>query len=277
VLAVRPVFHWFKVKRSAQLAENANALVAAGNLKEAAGKFRAALQLDPIGYPALHGAARLASQVGRPEALDLWEQVVKTRQATIEDRQAYAEQLMLVGRARPASAVIEALLKDAPNAKTLDLAARYSRSTGETAKALQFARLAVKATPNDNAQRFKLAELLATSTDSAERAEARKILWELSVGPYRQPAIEALAASPELSDAERKQALDLLGTISSKNLRDELLAADLKLQLHLSDPQTIYDEVIAQWNRGEVSDLVETRPVVESPSAVRTRALASPG
>src|SRR5438132_12168620 len=107
----RPTFHWFKATRAAQLAATGNLLADAGKLVDAADKFRAALQLDPVSYPALQGAARLASRVGRPEALDLWEQVVKTPRATVDDRQQYAEQLLLRGRPRIAATTIEALLK----------------------------------------------------------------------------------------------------------------------------------------------------------------------
>ena len=194
IVAARPTFHWFKATRAAQLAATANSLADAGKLVESADKFRAALQLDPVSYPALQGAARLASRVGRPEAIDLWEQVVKTSRATVDDRQQYAEQLLLSGRPRMAANAIEGLLKSAPNAKTFELASRYARSVGETSKAIQFARLAIKSAPNDQGARFHLAELLASSTDANDRSEARKILWELSNAgnAYRQAAIEAL-------------------------------------------------------------------------------------
>lgn len=259
LVAAKPVFHWFKSTRAAQLATDGNSLAASGKLNEAADKFRAALHLDPVSYPALQGAAQLASRVQRPEALDLWEQVVKSRRATVSDRQGYAEQLLLSGRPRSAAAVIEKLLKVAPDAKTLDLASRYARSAGDTAKALQFSRLAVKTAPNDILARFHLSELLAASSDSSERAEARRMLWELGdkPGPYRQSAIEALAIAPELSDAERQRVVDLLSSLSPQTVKDSLLAADLRLQLHSSDAPRIYEEVVDRWGHGEVADLVE--------------------
>ncbi len=57
-------------------------------------QYRAALQLDPLGYPGLEGAARLASRADRPEAIDLWEQVIKLPQCTTQDRQEYAALLI---------------------------------------------------------------------------------------------------------------------------------------------------------------------------------------
>jgi len=259
LLTVKPLFRWFKANRAAQLAEAGNNLVRAGKLNEGADKFRAALQLYPVSYPALQGAARLASQVGRPEAIDLWEQVVKSPNATVEDRQGYAEQLLVAGRPRLAATTIDRLLKEHPDTKTLELAARYSRSVGDTVKAVQYARLAVKNSPNDKLVLFHLAELLAASNDSTERSEAREILWKLTDAgdPYRQSAIEALAGAPGLSDDERKRVLDLLGSLSPNNIRDALLAANLRLELRTDEPEKIYDEMTARWNGGDVSQLVD--------------------
>jgi hypothetical protein len=257
--AGRPAFHWFKSSRATQLAISANQLADAGKLNDAADKFRAALQLDPINYTALQGAAKLASRVGRPEALDLWEQVVKRPAATLSDRQDYAEQLILAGRPRMAAAIIEALLKNSPDTRTLELASHYSRSTADMGKAIQFARLAVKSAPGNNLLSFRLAELLATSTESADRAEARQILWKVSEtpNPYRQVAIESLAGTPELTDSERQRVLDLLGSFSPKTIKDDLLDADLRLQMKSVEPGALYDRVISRWNQADVPQLID--------------------
>ncbi|MFL6513467.1 MAG: hypothetical protein ACJ8M1_00415 [Chthoniobacterales bacterium] len=258
LIAAKPVFHWFKSQRAAQLAGKAEVLAAAGKLNDAADNYRAALQLDPVSYPALQGAARLATRVARPEALDLWEQVVKTRRATPEDRQEYAQQLIQVGRPKAAAATIEALVKGAPTPKTFQIAARYCRAVGETTKAIQFARLAIKGSPNDPLARFELAQMLALSTDGGERTEARNILWELtrSDTPYRQPAIEALAAAPELADSERQKLLDLLSSARPNDIRSDLVAADLRLQLPGVDPERTYDDLVARWSKGSVTQVV---------------------
>ena len=255
----RPAFHWFKSSRATQLAVSANTLVVSGNLKDAADKFRAALQLDPVNYDALRGAAQLASRVRRPEALGLWEQVVKSPRATVADRQGYVEEALRAGRPRLVAGIIDRLLKEDPGAKTLGLASQFARSAGESAKAIQFARLAVKNSPNDDAARLQLATLLAASGDKTQRTEAQMILWSLSrtSGTYRQAAIEGLASAPGLSEAERLQVLQLLQNLTPENLKDALLAADVRLQLPMADAHQIYDETIARWNHGSVSELVD--------------------
>jgi tetratricopeptide (TPR) repeat protein len=259
LFGARPLFRWFKSTRATQLATQANTLAASGKFNAAADKFRAALHLDPLNFTALEGAAQLASRIGRPEAVGLWEQVLKDRRTSVADRQGYVEQLLRVGRPRLAASTVDRLIKEDPSAKTFELASLYWRSLGESAKAIQFARLAVKSSPNDDVARYQLAVLLAVSTDPADRTEARTILWNLSQtsGSHRQAAIEALASSPELSDTERRQILELLGSISPETIKDSLLAADQRLQLQTENPQQIYDQIIARWIRGNASELVK--------------------
>ena len=255
----RPLFHWFKVKRATQIAAAADNFARLEKWKEAADKYRAALQLDPINYAALKGAANLATRLGRPEAIDLWEQVAKTHNATVPDRQQYAEQLLIADRPRLAALVIDPLLKQAPDTTTLQLASRYAQKVGDTNKAVEFARLAVKRAPDDQAAQFRLAQLLAESTNEEQRAEARKILWRLTdqPGSLHRSAIEALARAPELTDSERERVLQMLGAIGPSNVRDDLLAADLRLQLQPDQAVEIYDQLMARWNQSGPSDLLD--------------------
>jgi hypothetical protein len=258
-LGARPVYHWLKDRRAEQFAAAGDAFAQAGKWDDAAQRYRAALQLDPLGYHGLEGAARLATRLGRPEAVDLWEQVYKLPQCTTADRQEYGELLVKLDRLIVAQRIIERLLKTDPDTRTLDLASRYSQKTGDSDKAIKFARLAVKRSPNDPAARFELADLLAQTTDLAERAEARKLLWQLAGadGIYKRPAVEALARAPELSGDERNRILEALDTLSPPNITGALLASDLRIHLHPEDADRIYDDTIARWSRGEMADLIQ--------------------
>ena len=258
-VGTKPVYRWLKARRAEQFAAAGDAFAQAGKWNDAAQKYRAALQLDPLGYRGLEGGARLATRLGRPEAVDLWEQVYKLPQCTTADRQEYADLLVKLDRLNVGQRIIERLLKNDPDARTLDLASRYSQKTGDSGKAIEFARLAVKRSPNDSVARFQLAELLAQTTDLAQRTEARKLLWELAGtdGVHKRPAIEALARAPELSGVERNRVLEALDTLSPPNITDALLASDLRIQLHPEDADRIYDKTIARWSRGEIADLIQ--------------------
>lgn len=259
IVGAKRLYHWAKARRADQFAAAGDEFAKAEKWNESAEKYRAALQLDPLGYHGLSSAARLASKLGRPEAVDLWEQVVRLPQATTADRQEYADILLQLGRLKIAEKIIDPLLKRDPDTKTLELASRYSRKQGDDQKALEFARIAVKRAPNDDFARFQLADLLAGSSDPGQQNEARKILWEIAgkEGPFRQPATEALARAPELSEEERKRLLPMLDALSPANIKDALLASDLRIQLYAGEAERIYDQTVARWNAGQTADLIE--------------------
>ena len=155
VIGAKPGYHWLKARRAEQFAAEGGELFKQGKWNEAAEKYRAALQLDPLGYPGLEGAARLASRADRPEAAYLWEQVFKSPQCTDADRQEYAALLLKLKRLDVAGKIIDQLLKANPDTKTLTLASRYAEQTGESGKALEFAKVAMNRAPDDDAARSR--------------------------------------------------------------------------------------------------------------------------
>ena len=259
IVGGREGYRWAKARRAEHFADQAIKLEAAGKIVEAASQYRAALQLDPLGYRGLQGAARFASKLGRPEAVGLWGEVVKLPESTLSDKQEYADILISLGSVRNAEPIIQSLLKNNPDTKTLLMAARYSRATGDLSKAIEFARVAVQRAPSDEKARFALADLLAISTEAADRAEARKILWELTAkeGPYHRPAILGLASAPELSPDERTRILAQMEANPSGEINEALLAADLRLQLHPEDADKIFDQTIAHWNNSDTPALIQ--------------------
>lgn len=259
VIGAKPGYHWLKARRAEQFAAEGVGLFKQEKWNEAAEKYRAALQLDPLGYPGLEGAARVASRTNRPEATYLWEQVVKSPQCTDSDRQEYAALLLKLKRLDVAGKIIDQLLKANPDTKTLTLASRYAEQMGDPGKALEFAKVAMNRAPDDDAARSRMAELLAASTDSAQQAEARRILWELAgkEGPYKRLALQVLARAPELSTDEQTRILRSLEGLASPTVEDALLAADFRIKLQLGDADHIYDEMIARFEKGDVTALVQ--------------------
>jgi hypothetical protein len=119
--------------------------------------------------------------------------------------------------------------------------------------------VAVNRAPDDASAQFALADLLAASTDASNRAEARRILWDLVAkeGPSQQPALLGLAIAPELSADEQTRVLQMLEAKPPPGIRSSLLAADLRLQLHPDDAANIFDQTVARWNNSEDADLNE--------------------
>ena len=259
IVAGTLAYHWFKGQRAERFAAAGNAFVAADKWNDAAVQYRVALQLDPSNYHGLSGAARLASKAERPEALELWQKVLAVPQCTIRDREDYAELLIKTNRLNLAEKVIDPLLKDNPDTKALQLAARYSRKIGDNVKAGEYLRIASKRAPDDDAPRFQFAEVLAQSTDAADQAEARKILWELAArsNVYKKAAVEALGAAPELTTDERKRLLQELMALTPKTAKDDLLAADMRVQLQPDEAARIYREEVERWRNGQSQELLD--------------------
>lgn len=252
-------YQWVRVRRANKFATAGDSMREANKLNDAAVQYRVALQLDPNNYHALSGAARLASQADRPEAIELWQKVIESRKSTLQDHEDYAELLIKNNRLALAEKILDPLLKGNPDTRALRLASRYSVKMGEDAKALDFMRIASKRAPEDDATRFQLAELLAQSTDPSEQAEARKILWDLAgkSNTYKQVAVEALAAAPQLTGDEQTRLVQELTDLTSKTIKDDLLVADLKLQLHPDDAAHIYQETTTRWQSGKTEDLIQ--------------------
>ena len=259
IVAGTLAYRWFKGQRAERFAAAGDALVAADKWNDAAVQYRVALQLDPSNYHGLSGAARLASKAERPEALELWQKVLALPQCTIRDREDYAELLIKTNRLNLAEKAIDPLLKDNPDTKALQLAARYARKIGDNVKAGEYLRIASKRAPDDDAPRFQLAEVLAQSTDAADQAEARKILWELAARPnvYKKAAVEALGAAPELTTDERKRLLQELMALTPKIAKDDLLAADMRVQLQPDETARIYREEVERWRNGHSQELLD--------------------
>jgi len=251
-------YHWVKIQRAERFATTGDSLFNDGKWNDAATQYRVALQLDPQNYHALRSAARFASRTDRPEAIELWQRVIQLPKCTLQDKQDYAELLIKTNRMALAEKVLDPLLKNNPDTKTLQLASRYSAKMGEDAKALEFARIASQRAPEDDASRFQLAELLARSTDSNEQAEASKILWELAgkSNAYKQVAIEALAAAPQLTAKEQTRLVQELSSLTPKTIKDDLLAADLRLQLQPDNAARIYQETIEHWRDAPNEDVI---------------------
>src|SRR6266513_1460231 len=224
IVAGTLAYRWFKGQRAERFAAAGNALVAADKWNDAAVQYRVALHLDPSNYHGLSGAARLASKAERPEALELWQKVLALPQCTIRDREDYAELLIKTNRLNLTEKAIDPLLKDNPDTKAL-----------------------------------QLAEVLAQSTDAADQAKARKILWELAARPnvYKKPAVEALGAAPELTTDERKRLLQELMALTPKTAKDDLLAADMRVQLQPDEAARIYREEVERWRNGQSQELLD--------------------
>ncbi|MBV9009073.1 MAG: hypothetical protein JO354_07900 [Verrucomicrobia bacterium] len=258
MLGVKPIYHRVKGWRADQLAAEAERLVAQQKFGQAAVDYRAALQLDPLGYRPLRGAAELATRLNHSEALPLWQEVVASRRATARDREEYAALLLQGGVFGPAASVIDQLLRANPSTRALLLAAEYAQKNGNPERALEYARLAAKRAPNDASAQFRLADLLARSSKQEEHKEAREILWKVARGEsvFQRAAIDALSRAPELTPNDQATLLGIIHSLAPFTVKEDLLAADLQLRFHPENGPAIYENLVTKWNHDAADQVV---------------------
>src|SRR5207302_5630868 len=63
--------------------------------------------------------------------------------------------------------------------------------------------------------------------------------------------------APQLSADERNKLLQALAALAPKNITDDLLAADLRIQLHPDDTSRIFQETIDRWRGAQTEDLLQ--------------------
>ena len=249
--------------------------------------------LAPTEPRVLRLVANYCAKVGSSEGLNYWQLLLTTPEATREDHLRYLELCLAFNRSDLAGPHLQGLLKAAPtDPDYLRLQVRMVRSTGSPAEAIVAAREWVKARPEDPEALFALGTFKTGSTIEEERARGRRILWGLAVGqgPFRDPSIDVLAPSAELTDAECQILLRSLAgrtdrrtTILTLQLRlepgrrDELVDAMAKAALADGTLPALAEAAAWFADRGEMVRVLEMLPKdkIEKNTALVTARLQS--
>jgi predicted Zn-dependent protease len=118
---------------------------------------------------------RPASQA---DALPFWRSAAAHPAATVEDRQALAEDLLRIGALDESGKVVASLLTEQPKrASFLRLAGRLEAAKGRVPEGLAYARESLAIDPQNPEARLLTATLLAQGGREADRAMAFESLW----------------------------------------------------------------------------------------------------
>ncbi len=230
----RPAYRFIKVQRALQMLPQAEEDLRSGNaerLSEAGRVVRTVVGLAPSEPRVLRLVASYCSKVGSAEGLNYWQQLLTTPSATHEDHLRYLDLCLAFNRSDLAGPHLQGLLKTAPtDPDYLRLQVRMVRGTGSPTEAIVAAREWVKARPEDPEALFALGTFKTGSTIEEERARGRRILWGLAVGqgPFRDPSIDVLAPSTELTDTECQILLKSLAGRTDR--RTTILTLQLRLE-----------------------------------------------
>ena len=244
-----------KAWRARQLSHQAEDLILSERWEEAASKARVAYQLKIDEPDAIRAVAHLQSASGHPgEALAFWRQLDEMKVLTPADRRARAEDLFRVGALADAEKENSALLGDGPEQPAaLRLAARLAAAKGNHEQAVDYARQAQKADPENQDGKLLSALLQFDSADPAARDGALQALLELGHNRGRNglSALTALASWRDLSMKGAGEAVSLLRDHPLATEGQKLLSLDLEIAAEPSGRSAVLDRICAEYATGE--------------------------
>lgn len=243
--------------RSRRLATKAEAQMRAGNLKAATEQAKEAYFIKPDEPLAIRIVAKVQGRTGRfAAAAGLWRQLVATGAALPEDRQEYAETLLLAGATAEAGKEIEKLLRERPeDAPLLRLATRWAIAENDGAGAREFAGKAVRLEPDNDEGRLMLGVLQMTSGIDALRAKGIDALLKLGGEPTKAgiEALRQLGIQPGLPPEALEKVIKLLKKHPEAKVDHHLLAMEIEIALHPAQRAALIDTVIEEHKNADAN------------------------
>lgn len=274
--SARPAYRIFKTRRALGMAGEVEANIKAGNWDDAVHGLRVILELAPTNPRVLRLAAEYCTRRSLPDGINYWQLVLKDPAATRQDLLDYLDLCLNFNRTDLANPQLEGML--ATNRDDPDLLRLWVRSLHSSAtplQAVQAARHWLEVRPADDEAQFTLGMLLNGSRDADERAEGRRLLWGVAVGTGKlhPDAVDALAASPDLTPAEcqvllksltgrtdRRLTVLRLQVRSEPDRRAELVEAFAKSALATDSPAALAEAATWFADTGEVDRVLEILP-----------------
>lgn len=260
-LTARPAWRAVKSYRAAGFLQQAKDHAAKDEWMQAFERTRAALQLAPLQPEVLRYTANLYGRFGQEAALAYYEKLLGLPQATPQDREDYAALAVNLGMSEIASAQVEKLLAPTnPSARALTIGAQYHAQRRQMGRAVELARRAVTAAPDNPTNTLILASYLSTSSTPAARNEARQLLWPFARadGPHQFRALSSLLLAPNSPRTDREEVERILAAKTNRTLEEELLWLETRVSLDPSQRNRVADELIERHGRGAGEEMTGT-------------------
>lgn len=260
----RPAWRALKSWRADSFLKEAEELLAQQQISLAFERARSALQLVPTRPDAIRLNARLLASVGSEASLNLWQHLLRSHEATGEDRAAYVETALTFQRPDLVANLVSQLespstenVADGPaGGRNSRLKALYHLQTLDLDSARIHARDAHLAEPLNPTNTLLLAGLLMAS-DAGARSEARQLLWTVAQtnGPLQMDALERIAGHPEATRMDREQVCDILDALPARDDFQEALLAETRMRLDPRRANEIVADLVAGLRRDDWAQL----------------------
>lgn len=227
----RTVWRAVKVSRAQKQAALADKYLAENNAVEAQRAIRTAILMAPNDAKVLRSTAAWCSLNGRPEGFMYWDRLAQSSPLTHEDQLKKLDLALILHRLDISRDLLKDLLKAGEkDREVLVRAIQHHVQTGRAENAIRAARIAVANAPSDPQLQFMLAGLLVDSTNRTAQAEAHRLLWNVALDntKWRDPAVDLLVSSRQLSDGDRLLLIRTIEGRDSPSLLDRLRVLELR-------------------------------------------------
>lgn len=260
VVGARPTWRYIKKVRAEGFLERYEARRATNDLTGALSDLRAAFLLAPSHVPIRQAAARHYSDIGAPDALNLWRQLSLEGPLSEEDQIRYARTTVGLNRVDLANPLVNGLLKTRPNdPEVLTLASQLAQVIGDMPRAIAFADRAHTESPTNLVYLQRLAALELSAGDPSRKQSGKQRLMALAAGERadRVRAASLLLSQNVLTSADAGLLLRLIPATESAPLEERLLRLQLE---NVRDPagraeraRTLAEPI---WAQSKLDELV---------------------
>ena len=242
-------YRQFKGWRAQRLAVQAEQLIRENDWPHATEKAQGAFLLSRTESTALRAMARVLTHATNAAALQFWQQLRATGQATADDRRAFTEFALRTGAYEPAAGELKRLLAEAPNDPVnLWLASQLYLALGDYPQTLIYATRAQLHAPTNQQYQLFHSSLLFDAPETNLQAEARSRVWSLAHAPGEigSAAQQFLARREDLTPAQRQELIALWRQQSPFGITQQLLVAEQQLRLTPERRAEILDPIVTQ-------------------------------
>jgi hypothetical protein len=252
--AARPAWLAFKGWRSRQLALQSEKFIRQDQWSKATEKAEAAFLLKRTEPTALRAMARVMTHATNAVALQFWQQLILTGQASVPERRNFVELAIRFRSLAVAADQVKALLAEAPNEpRNLWLASQLFAALGNSSQAVYYATRARLFDPANKQYQYFLSTLLIDSSDAQQQSAARSNLWNLAdeAGQVGLDALTFLSNRSDLTAQQRRELITRLKRNPLSGVAQELLVLDHSIHLEPDRRSQLLDAAIGRYKAAE--------------------------
>ena len=246
----------FRAWRATQFALQGEDLLRKNQIEEAVAAIRSGYALSPQTPEVLRAAAQLFTTYGSPEATNYWYWLLKTPNATDDDRRAAINCALDYGLYDKASTMIKDLLaRNDKDSRNELLAARWNALRGTPAETIRHATRAVNDDPTNQAALFFLA--VQEIANPYLHQDGIKSLFQLADSDDKSGivALHYLSLDPKLSPAEINHLIARFHSHPLSGESERIAALELAIKYHPDQREALIDQAETAQQTASPDDL----------------------